>query len=163
MKTFKSTGNCLKSQVCILLLLCMWQTKSAELACEERNYGMSGKKILIVDDEKDILSVLKKRLAIAGYDVITADNGQLALLMAKSQQPDLIILDIQMPDMDGGKVDSKLKEDPTTRDIPVVFSTCMLSGSESSQKRHDCGGNVMIAKSSDSQELIAVIEQNLLV
>ena len=122
---------------------------------------MSRKKILIVDDEEDTLLVLEKQLTTAGYDVIAADNGRHALLMARTEQPDLVVLDIQMPEMDGGQVDFKLKEDPATRDIPVVFSTCLLSSSESSRKGHACGGKVMLAKSNDTKELIAVIDQTL--
>ena len=122
---------------------------------------MSAKKILIVDDELDTLLVLEKQLTTAGYDVIAAENGQQALLMTKSEQPDLIVLDIQMPDMDGGEVDFKLKEDPTTRHIPVVFSTCLLSGSESVRKGRKCGGKIMLAKSNDTKELIDVIDETL--
>jgi CheY-like chemotaxis protein len=122
---------------------------------------MGRKKILIVDDEKDTLLVLEKQLTTAGYDVITADNGQHALLMAKSQQPDLIVLDVQMQDMEGGEIAFRLKGNPTTKDIPVVFLTCLLSSSESVREGHHCGGHIMLAKSDDTKELIDVIEQVL--
>ena len=122
---------------------------------------MDGKKILIVDDETDTLLVLEKQLTTAGYDIITADNGQHAIVMAKSEQPDLVVLDVQMQDMDGGEIAFRLKGNPTTKDIPVVFLTCLLSSSESFQGGHHCGGNIMLAKSNDTKELIAVIEQIL--
>ena len=122
---------------------------------------MANKKILIVDDEKDVLLVLEKQLTIAEYDVITANNGKHALLLAASQQPDLIVLDIQMPDMNGGEIAFRLKENSTTTDIPVVFLTCLLSGSESGRMGHNCGGKTMVAKSSDTKELIAIIDEIL--
>ena len=114
---------------------------------------MNGKKILIVDDEKDTLLVLQKQLTTAGFSVITADNGQEGLLLAKSELPDVIVLDIQMPGMDGGEVAFKLKENPATMDIPIVYSTCLLSNSEN----YGGGGNIMLAKSKDTKELISVL------
>jgi len=63
---------------------------------------MDKKKILIVDDEKDALFILEKELAARGYSVITANNSNDALNLAKSESPDLIILDLLMPDMPGG-------------------------------------------------------------
>ncbi|MDD5356296.1 MAG: response regulator, partial [Candidatus Omnitrophica bacterium] len=68
------------------------------------------KKILVVDDEVAILIVLTERLSSAGYDVIKADNGMDALDIAKEKLPDLIILDIMMPQMDGMAVSQRLKE-----------------------------------------------------
>ena len=118
---------------------------------------MNKKKILLVDDEKDTLIVLEKQLTTAGYAVVTADGGTQALLLAESERPDLIVLDIQMPDMDGGEVANKLKEDSVMKNIPVVYSTCLLSENED----YKYGGNIMLAKSKDSKELIAVINKVL--
>lgn len=120
---------------------------------------MGCKKILIVDDEKDILFVLENRLALAGFDVISADSGLLALSMAKSQQPDLIILDLQMPKIDGTETARRLKADPATRDIPILFLTCLLSSEESNQREHSCGEDLVLAKSMDTAELVAVINK----
>jgi CheY-like chemotaxis protein len=72
---------------------------------------MGKKKILIVDDERDAMFILEKELAARGYSVIASDNGNDALNLAKSERPDLIILDLVMPDMDGAEVAAKLKED----------------------------------------------------
>ena len=123
----------------------------------KKEIKMNKKKILIVDDEKDTLLVLEKQLTTAGYAVVTANSGTQALLLAESEQPDIIVLDIQMPGMDGGEVAFRLKQNSITREIPVVYSTCLLSESE------DCGhgGNVMLAKSKDTKELIAVIDKVL--
>ncbi|HPS53975.1 MAG TPA: response regulator [Sedimentisphaerales bacterium] len=114
---------------------------------------MNKKKILLVDDEKDTLMVLEKQLTMDGYAVVTADSGTRALSLAKSEQPDLIVLDIKMPDMDGGEVAFRLTESPITKDIPIVYSTCLLSGNEN----YKSGEKIMLAKSKDSKELIAVI------
>jgi len=73
---------------------------------------MDNKKILIVDNEKDALFMLEQELAARGYSVIAADNGNDALSLAKSERPDLIILDIWMPGMGGPEVAAKLREDP---------------------------------------------------
>ena len=107
---------------------------------------MDKKKILIVDDEKDALSILEKELAARGYSVITADNGNNALDLAKSEHPDLAILDIWMPDMDGSEVAARLKEDFITKDIPVIFLTCLFQKREGEEQGHVVAGNVLIAK-----------------
>jgi CheY-like chemotaxis protein len=73
---------------------------------------MDKKTILIVDDEADVLLLLEKGLTNQGYSVISASNGEDAVIAAWSHQPDLIILDVLMPGMDGPEVDIKLKEDP---------------------------------------------------
>lgn len=122
---------------------------------------MNKKRILIVDDEQDVLLMLEKRFAAEGYSVITADNGERAIFLAKFQKPDLIVLDVQMPDMDGGEIAFKLKGDSATKDIPVVFSTCLFSVAESNHIRHESGGNVMLAKANDTKELIAVVDNIL--
>ncbi len=118
---------------------------------------MNKKKLLLVDDEKDTLLVLEKQLTTVGYTVVTANNGIQALFLAKSERPDLIVLDVQMPDMDGGEIAHKLKENSVTKNIPVVYSTCLLSENED----YRYGGNIMLAKSKDTKELIAVIDKVL--
>ena len=94
---------------------------------------MGRKNILIVDDEKDVLSVLEKGLTAEGYSVITASSGNDAVGLAKSRRPDLIILDVLLPDMDSSEVNRKLKEDPETKDIPVIFLTGMFPRREDEQ------------------------------
>ena len=86
---------------------------------------MDKKKILIIDDEKDTLMVMKVRLTTMGYNVAMTQSGQQGLAMAQNDRPDLIILDIVMPDMDGSEVERRLKGDPETKEIPVIFSTCL--------------------------------------
>ncbi len=120
---------------------------------------MDTKKILIVDDEKDALSILEKELAGRGYSVISADNGSDAINLAKSQYPDLIILDIWMPGMDGPEVAEKLQEDPKTKHIPVIFLTCLFQKREKEEQGRVVAGKVLIAKPYSIDGLSAQIER----
>lgn len=81
------------------------------------------KNILVVDDEKDIRELIKNLLAKNNYNVMTASGGKEALDIAKTNHPDLILLDIIMPDMDGRDVLLKLKQDENTKDVPVIILT----------------------------------------
>jgi two-component system, OmpR family, alkaline phosphatase synthesis response regulator PhoP len=86
------------------------------------------KKILIVDDEKDIVEMLKYNIEKEGYTVLTALNGNRALEQARENKPDLILLDVMMPEMDGWEVCKQLMRDEKTERIPVIFLTA--KGSE---------------------------------
>ena len=81
------------------------------------------RKILIVDDERDIVVVLKLALEKEGYEVVEAYDGIEALGKVAAVKPDLILLDIMMPRMDGYTMKLKLKENPETADIPVIIIT----------------------------------------
>lgn len=81
------------------------------------------KKILVADDSIVIVAMMKAALEKEGFEVITAYDGEEALQKIESEFPDLIILDIMMPKMDGYTVNLKLKEDEKTKDIPVIIST----------------------------------------
>ena len=82
-------------------------------------------KVLIVDDADGLREVLTAALFDAGYDVIGAGDGRTALKSAASDHPDVILLDITMPGMDGFEVLMKLRQDPTTEEIPVIMLTGM--------------------------------------
>jgi DNA-binding response OmpR family regulator len=120
---------------------------------------MDQKNILIVDDENDVRFVLEKGLANKGYNIISASNGEDALVLAKSKEPDLIILDVLMPGMDGPEVDVKLKEDAKTKDIPVMFLTSLYTKKEESIHKYTAGDSVMFAKPYDMDELVAGVEK----
>ena len=79
--------------------------------------------ILLVDDEPDIIGLYSTVLQREGHNVITAKNGMEGFIMAKEKQPDLILLDLKMPIMDGVETLVKLKEDPATKNIKVIFLT----------------------------------------
>ena len=80
-------------------------------------------KILVVDDEVYILHILEFSLGAEGFEVISANNGELAVEKAKQERPNLIILDIMMPVLDGYETCRRLKRDVETKDIPVVLLT----------------------------------------
>ncbi len=122
---------------------------------------MDKKKILIVDDEMDVRLVLEKSLAAEGYSVITARNGLDALSLAKAECPDLIILDRVLGDMLGEEVDTKLKEDVKTKNIPIIFLSALFSKKEEIEKDHVYGGHVMFAKPYEKQKLITAIRKLL--
>lgn len=81
------------------------------------------KKILAVDDEKHIVRLVQVNLERAGYEVVTANDGKEALQKVQEENPDLVVLDVMMPYMDGFEVLQNLRRNPSTRDIPVIMLT----------------------------------------
>jgi len=79
--------------------------------------------ILVVDDEPDIVTLVKSRLEANGYEVISAYNGKDGIEKALEAQPDMILLDLMMPIMDGYEAGRKLKDNPLTKDIPLILFT----------------------------------------
>ena len=80
-------------------------------------------KILYVEDNEDNIYMLKNRLSRAGFTVIVATDGTQGVTMATSEQPDLILMDLTLPDINGEEATRRLKADPTTKDIPVIALT----------------------------------------
>ena len=81
--------------------------------------------ILLVDDEESVRKTLGRRLELEGYHVVAADSGEEGLKIAQEQLPDLVLLDIMMPKMKGRDVCAKLKANPKTQHIPVIFLTAL--------------------------------------
>ena len=81
------------------------------------------RKILAVDDEKSIIRLIEVNLKREGYEVVTAVDGKEALHKVAVEQPDLVVLDVMMPYLDGFEVLNTMKKDPDTRDIPVIMLT----------------------------------------
>ncbi len=118
------------------------------------------KKILIVDDERDIVKALTIRLSRAGYEVVTAFDGAQGIFMALKEKPDLILLDIRMPAGNGFSVAEKLKESTDTVAVPVIF----LTGSperNSEEKAMALGARFYVKKPYDPEELLDAIERAL--
>ncbi len=88
---------------------------------------MTKAKILCIEDDADMIDYIKLILGKAGYDVIGADGGEEGLEAMRTEQPDLILLDLMMPGMDGAEVLLHKKEDATVRDIPVIALTALDS------------------------------------
>jgi two-component system alkaline phosphatase synthesis response regulator PhoP len=98
--------------------------KEKELYPEsKKRYMNSDHKILLVDDEQDILEFLSYNLKKEGYNVFTANNGKEAIVVAKKENPDLIILDVMMPDMDGIETCREIRELPGLKDVMIAFLT----------------------------------------
>ena len=102
-------------------------------------------KILLVDDEKDILEFLTYNLEKEGYNVVTADNGKKALEIAKRILPDLIILDVMMPEMDGVSTCIEIKKHPKLSDVLILFLTAR-SEEYSELAGFDAGADDYVAK-----------------
>ena len=118
-------------------------------------------KLLVVDDEPDAVLILAKTLLARGYRVITAESGLQAINLAKAEKPDLILLDILMPDMDGTQVAAALQEDETTKNIPVIFLTCLITKKtqEIGLRYHDAGQYVFMSKPYDLDNLLMEINR----
>ena len=118
------------------------------------------KTILIADDEPNQIATLESLLTDRGYTVITASNGQQAVDKATQAQPDLIILDIMMPKMDGTEVAMLLKHDVRTRHIPIFFVTAMISPEDQIHVRGN--PNLILAKPVKLHELLDAIRNTVI-
>lgn len=117
------------------------------------------KKILVVDDEADIRDMLQTLLADVGFEVIQAENGQEALRKVQLFKPDMILLDISMPQMDGAEVCLKLKEKESTEKIPVVLMTALGEKVDKLGTMREIGGFPTFVKPFDTDELIGTIRE----
>lgn len=126
----------------------MMQTKNA------------GEKILIVDDTPRNLQVLGTTLKSRGYHIVLAQNGHQTLKAAVKSLPDLILLDVMMPGLDGFETCRRLKEIPATRDIPVIFLTARV-GKEDLVKGFDVGAVDYVTKPFNATELLARCKTHL--
>lgn len=116
------------------------------------------KTILVVDDEPVIIELLQVNLKLEGYDVITAANGQEAVEKAAKNKPDLVILDIMMPKMDGWTARAELLKDPATSDVPVIFLTARAQQADL-KRGQESNVAAYITKPFDPSELLSIIGQ----
>jgi two-component system, OmpR family, alkaline phosphatase synthesis response regulator PhoP len=123
---------------------------------------MNEKKILFIDDEDDFCFFVKLNLEKMGnYKVFTASRGKEGIRLAKQHKPDLIFLDIMMPEMDGGQVAEILLEDDSTSEIPVIFLTAVIKQEEVLENEGQIGGRDFIAKPVTPERIIEKIETYL--
>ena len=115
------------------------------------------KKILIVDDEEQLVDMLEVRLKSKGYDVIIAYDGEEGLRKARIFKPDLIVLDVVMPKMLGNEVVQNLNDDRNLVDIPIIFLTALAEGIN--EKRR--GKNLIMAKPFKLEDLLLMISRVL--
>lgn len=118
------------------------------------------KKILVVDDEIQIVDVIKARLEANSYLVLTAHDGQEALEKARLEKPDLIILDLMLPKMDGYKVCRMLKFDEKYKKIPIILFTARVNENNKKMGK-EVGADAYITKPFDSKDLLAKIKELL--
>lgn len=118
------------------------------------------KRILIADDDPVILRLIQVNLELEGYEVITANNGEEAVAQAKAENPDLVILDIMMPRLDGYQACEQLKSSDDTKDIPVIFLSAKAQQGDI-EKGRSFGVAAYLTKPFDPTELLEVVEQHL--
>ena len=118
---------------------------------------MDNKKILVVDDQPGNVFLLQDRLNREGFEVITAYDGTSGIKVARDQKPDLILLDIMMPGIDGFEVCREISSNNYTNHIPIILVTA-LNSSEDTQKGFDCGAFDYIKKPFNKIELLARIK-----
>ncbi len=121
---------------------------------------ISGMKILIVDDVLDNLSILGHFLQQSGLEISVARTGEKAFELVGQNKPDLVLLDIMMPGIDGYEVCRRLKEDDRTKDIPIIFITA-LSGTEDMMRGFNAGGVDYITKPFHEREVVCRIATQL--
>ena len=119
---------------------------------------MTKKRILLVDDEPRVTRLLRMHLEKTGaYEVKEVNKGSMALAAARQFKPDLILLDVVMPDMDGGEVASQIAEDPGLKNTPIVFLTATVDKSEEGV----IAGYPFLAKPTTGDQVIDCIQQHL--
>jgi CheY-like chemotaxis protein len=123
---------------------------------ESRGKIFMSQKILAIDDENDVLLIIKTALSGEGYEILTASNGYDGLALAEDQKPDLILLDLRMPEMDGMEVLEQLRDNEKTQSIPVIVLTG-LSEKNKIREALDKGITYYIVKPFECQDLISKI------
>jgi two-component system alkaline phosphatase synthesis response regulator PhoP/two-component system response regulator VicR len=115
-------------------------------------------RILVVDDEPNIRRLIEHHLAGRGHQVVTAVNGNDALEKVRTLRPELLVLDVNMPGLDGFEVLAELKEDPATVEIPVIMLTA-LSTDDHIRHGWGIGADVYLTKPFNPQELVLLVDR----
>ncbi|MBE9224483.1 response regulator transcription factor [Phormidium sp. LEGE 05292] len=118
------------------------------------------KKLLLIDDDPNLILLVKDYLEFRGYEVITAENGRQALEVLENDTPDLIICDVMMPEMDGYTFVKHVRENPQTNWIPVLFLSAK-GQSQDKVKGLNTGADVYMVKPFEPEELVAQVESSL--
>ncbi len=118
-------------------------------------------KLLVVDDDDAFLSFLEELLSRSDYQVLTASNGKDGISMAMQEVPDLIILDVMMPDMSGGMAAHYLSENISTQAIPIIFLTSIISEEQEMMVDNQEGNYQFLAKPIKVDHLLSEVEKCL--
>lgn len=119
---------------------------------------MPTNKVLIIDDETDLLETMKFRLESAGYIVLTATNGITGIEIAKKSVPNLILLDVMMPGIDGFEVLKQLKSDNNTKNIPVIVFSCGSEEEEWAKRALELGSSGYVVKPFEHESLLFTVD-----
>jgi CheY-like chemotaxis protein len=124
---------------------------------------MEKKRILIIDDDVSLTQMLQLNLVDTGkFEVGVCNQALQALDTAREFHPDIILLDVVMPGLDGGDVDAQLKKDPFLRDVPVLIITALVSSEEVNENSVvESGDQVMLSKPIRFEKLLQAIESSL--
>lgn len=118
------------------------------------------KRILVVEDQEDNRQIIRDMLSVTDYEITEAENGELALAAIAKERPDLILMDIQLPVLDGYEATRRIKADPALRSIPIIAVTSYaLSGDE--HKARAAGCDDFVPKPYSPRQLLAKIRQYL--
>jgi two-component system cell cycle response regulator DivK len=118
------------------------------------------KRILVVDDQPDNRQIIRDLLSTTDYELTEAENGDQALAAVAEQRPDLILMDIQLPIMDGYEATRRIKADPALRSIPIIAVTSYALGGEE-QKARAAGCDGYVTKPFSPRQLLAKIREFL--
>jgi CheY-like chemotaxis protein len=123
---------------------------------------MAKKRIFVIDDEPSITRTMKVNLERTGaYTVGTENHAPHALATAREFQPDLILLDVMMPEMDGAELAGEIQSDLALHDVPIVFLTAMVTNQETGGESLVSGGQTFVAKPVNLDKLVTCIEENV--
>ena len=120
-----------------------------------------GSKILLVDDDKMLVDLYKERLEIAGFQVEVGRNGEEGIRKTKEFKPDIILLDIMMPKVDGYQALAAIKSDPATKDIPVIILSALMRDVNKTRAMEVGAENYIIKSECMPGDVIKKIEQTL--
>ena len=119
------------------------------------------KRILVVDDERDLALAVVARVQASGYDAVAVYSGKECLQAVEKDKFDLVVMDIVMPELDGIATACRLRSKPDTENIPIVFLSALVSKDDLQGAYGVVGGNVIIPKPFNGQDLISAIERQL--
>jgi CheY-like chemotaxis protein len=115
-------------------------------------------RVLVVDDEEDTLNLLKMILEISGYEPVTTLNSVEAISIAETSKPNVALLDIMMPKLNGFTLCKMMRENPNTRSLPVIFVTA-YNALDLEERRVEAGADLVLAKPIDMDSLVQTIEK----
>ena len=118
-------------------------------------------RILVIEDDPDFLELMTYELRNAGYTLLTATDGQAGLALAQQEKPDLILTDLMLPKLTGYEVCTTLKQDPATREIPILMLSATMVEPEGPELAKKSGADEFLLKTMDPKQLLAKVQARL--